>query len=84
MGLDNLLQEVISEERSASRAENGSDRNEDNNSDSDDNDYDRKSDNAIDYSDITELADDMPVIVKIFVTVKIFKNCFLTASTSYW
>lgn len=66
LGLDNLLQEVMSEERSSSRAaaENGGgdggDDTKPDNSDSDD-DYDRKSDNAVDYSDINELADDMPV-----------------------
>lgn len=78
LGLDNLLQEVMSEERSSSRAaaENGGgdggDDTKPDNSDSDD-DYDRKSDNAVDYSDINELADDMPVCFFFFMV-----NC-LTA-----
>lgn len=65
MGLNNLLHEVIKEDETTS--ENGDNDQSVSVKDSDsDEDYDKKSDTAIDYSDITELADEiqssMPVI----------------------
>lgn len=82
--MDNLLQEVMSEERSSSRAaaENGGDGGDDtkpDNSDSDD-DYDRKSDNAVDYSDINELADDMPVCFFVFYGKLFNRNVYALCS----
>lgn len=59
MGLNNLLREVIHEENSSTN-ENGDKSSDAKNDDDDsDEDYDRKSDNAVDYSDINELAEDI-------------------------
>lgn len=70
MGLNSLLHEVIKEDgQSTVSSDNGgcsdtnSNQNLDQNSDSDD-DYDRKSDNAVDYSDINELADDLQLLMQ--------------------
>lgn len=54
-----MLREVIHEENSSTN-ENGDKSNESKNDDDDsDEDYDRKSENAVDYSDINELAEDI-------------------------
>lgn len=61
LGLNNLLREVIDEEDNSTN-ENGDKSSEAKNDDDDDDsdeDYDRKSDNAVDYSDINELAEDI-------------------------
>lgn len=53
LGLNSLLNEVIREES-----------NEKDESDDDDGDYTKKADEAIDYSDINELADDLPTSIQ--------------------
>lgn len=69
MGFNSLLHEVIKEDdQPAASTDNGdnSDSGTDrtvNNNDSDE-DYDRKSENAVDYSDINELAEDLQTLMK--------------------
>lgn len=60
MGLNNLLSEVMRED-AAVTANGKSDESkaQDENEDDSDEDYDKKSDTAVDYSDIVELAEDI-------------------------
>lgn len=56
MGLNTILNEVIYSEQTS---RNGDDKDETGDDEDDDKDYTKKLDTAIDYSDITELADEM-------------------------
>lgn len=69
LGLNNLLREVIHEENTPANGNGDNSSDAKNDDDDSDEDYDRKSDNAVDYSDINELAEDiqtaMPVSIQI-------------------
>lgn len=56
--MDNLLEELQEEERNEEKSPNANNVDDSNDNDSDE-DYDKKSDNAIDFSEITELAEDL-------------------------
>lgn len=77
-GLATILHEAIHEnDKSENSSDNSDDHSEENKfnatENSDEDDYDKKSDTAIDYFDITELAEDIPFIAK----VQIFNGfCF--------
>lgn len=56
-----MISEVIREDEHSNSSNNGDDSSKSNHSDDD---FDRKSDNAIDYSDINELAEDLQVLMQ--------------------
>lgn len=60
-GLNSMISEVIREDEHSNSSANCDDSSKSNNSDDD---FDKKSDNAIDYSDINELAEDVQVLMQ--------------------
>lgn len=60
-GLNSMISEVIREDEHSNSSTNCDDSSKSNHSDDD---FDRKSDNAVDYSDINELAEDLQVLMQ--------------------
>lgn len=80
-----MISEVIREDEHSNSSNNCDDSYQSNHSDDD---FDRKSDNAVDYSDINELAEDLQVLmqeVKVFLlmfVMSVFDVCGLFLSQS--
>lgn len=60
-GFNSMLSEVIREDEHSNSSAGDDSSNKSNHSDDD---FDRKSDNAIDYSDINELAEDLQILMQ--------------------